>query len=384
MTSDGAPLAGVRVLDLSSTLAAPHCTWLLGCLGADVIKVEPPGGDYSRAIQGGNQFANINRNKRSVIADLRTEDGRAFADELARRTDVLVESFKPGAAQRFGLSYERVREHNPTVVYASVSGFGQDGPYSDRPGYDAVAQAMSGLMAATGDEDGPPVRVGTAPVDYGTGVYTAMAISSALLKRERTGEGSRIDASLLETAMTWMSLAYTHYSVTGELPRRRGTANDAFVPYQVFPVSDGDVFVGVATDPMFQAFCREFGLDDLADDPRFRTIPGRVAHRDEVIARVGGRLLEFTADDTLTRLHRLRIPASQVLTVDRILTDPHVVARGAAVTVDDPTVGPITATPFPVVMTGVSRGAGTPAPTPGQHTDEVRRELGLDAPTRAT
>lgn len=376
MTQDlSPPLAGIRVIDFTSTLAAPHCTWLLSCLGADVIKVEPPHGDYSRAVQAGSLFANVNRNKRSVVADLRTDDGRAFARDLVAASDVVVVAFKPGAAARFGLGAQDAQALNPTVVYASVSGYGMEGPYADRPGYDAVAQAMSGMMAATGDEGGGPVRVGTAPIDYGTGVYTALSIVAALYRRERTGAGSPVEAALLETATSWMSMAYSHYSVAGVMPRRRGTANEGFVPYQVFAARDGEVFVGVATDAMFQDFCAAFDLPGLGADPRLSTIPGRCEHRAEVVAAVAARLAGMEADAILQRLLDLGIPASPVLAVDEVLVDPHVVATGAVQVLQDPRLGPMAVTPYPVRMAGVDRGPGRPAPTVGEHTDEVLAEL---------
>ena len=372
------PLEGVRVADFTQTLAGPHCTWLLSCLGADVVKVEPPGGEYSRGIQDGHLFANTNRNKRSITADLRTEDGVRLARRLAESSQVLVESFKPGTMERFGLSYDTISATNSGIVYASVSGYGQDGPYADRPGYDALAQAMSGMMAATGEETGPPVRVGTAPIDYGTGAYTALAITAALYRRNITGLGAYIDASLLETAMAWMSMTYTRFSLTGQVPERRGSANESFVPYQVFRARDGDVFIGVGTDTMFAKFCESFGLEALGGDPRFRTIGGRCDHRAEVVATVANKMAEFTVAEILERALNAHIPATEVYAVDRILVDPQVIAREAAVVLEDPTLGAMTVTPFPVRMTGVPSTAGTPAPRAGQHNDELLAELGLD------
>lgn len=241
--SSSPPLAGISVLDFTNSLAGPHCTWLLSCLGADVVKVEPPRGDYFRASAQGSTFASANRNKRSIILDLKDPKDQATAFLLASRYDVIVENFKPGTMDRFGLSYGDVRAENPHVVYASLSGFGQDGPFSSQPGYDVIAQALSGMMAATGEEGRGPVRVGTAPIDYGTGAYTALAITAAICRRFATGEGARIDACLSETAMAWMSHHYTRYSMTREEPQRRGTANEAFVPYQMFESKDGAVFV---------------------------------------------------------------------------------------------------------------------------------------------
>jgi crotonobetainyl-CoA:carnitine CoA-transferase CaiB-like acyl-CoA transferase len=362
-------LDGIRVLDFTQTLAGPHCTWLLSCLGADVVKVESPTGDYIRPTQGGALFANVNRNKRSLVLDLRQEAGRHRAFALAARFDVVVESFKPGTMRRFGLSYEDVKAENPRVVYASISGFGQDGPYAARPGYDVIAQARSGLMAATGEPDRPPVRVPSGLIDYGTGAYTALSIVAALHRRSVTGLGCRIDASLLDTAMTWMSYSYTRYALTGESLGRMGSANETFVPYQVFQVRDGDVFVGVATDAMFQAFCAEFGLADLAADPSLATIAGRCEHRERVVAATAKALAPLPAAEVVSRLLRIDIPVTEILDIGAVLRDEHVLARGSVTTVRDPRLGEIVVTPFPVRMDGPFP-PDRPAPTLGQHNSD--------------
>jgi crotonobetainyl-CoA:carnitine CoA-transferase CaiB-like acyl-CoA transferase len=372
-----APLAGVRVLDFTHSLSGPFCTWLLSCLGADVVKVEPPGGEYIRASNSGTIFASTNRNKRSVTIDLRTPQGRDLAYRMVPKFDVIVEAFKPGAMDKFGLSYERVREANPGVVYASISGYGQTGPHADRPGYDVIAQAMSGIMAATGEPGRGPVRVGTAPTDYGTGCYAALAITSALIRRQRTGLGARIDACLLETAIAMMGYSYTNFSVTGERPQRWGSANESFVPYQLFAAADGDVFVGAGTDRMFRDLCAEFGLDELSTDERFADIPGRCRHRDEVISAVAATLRPLPAAEVVRRLVAIGVPTAQVNQVDETIANEQVVARGVIRTLSDPGLGDIAVTAFPVIMDGVPRVAGSPAPAPGEHTAEILDELGL-------
>lgn len=373
----GRPLDGVRVLDFTQTLAGPFCTWLLSCLGADVVKVEPPGGDYLRAVKGGTIFATTNRNKRSVVIDLRTDKGRERAYRMVPEFDVLVESFKPGTMERFGLSYERVREANPSMVYASVSGFGQDGPQAERPGYDVIAQALSGIMAATGEPDRGPARVGTGAIDYSTGIYAALMVTAALARRQRTGEGSRIDACLLETALSLMSHAYTHYSVTGESQVRRGTANETFVPYQVFAVNGGEVFVGVATDTMFQNFCNSFGLENLAADQRLQTIQGRCDHREEIVEKTAEALRELSVDEVVERLVAIGVPTAKVLTVEEAMEHEQVRAREAIVWMDDPSFGKIAVTTFPGRIDGVPREAGRPAPSVGADTTDVFHALGL-------
>jgi crotonobetainyl-CoA:carnitine CoA-transferase CaiB-like acyl-CoA transferase len=373
-----APLAGIRVLDFTLSLSGPYCTWLLASLGADVVKIEPPTGDYIRGSKNGTLFANVNRDKRSVAIDLRQEAGRRLALQMAPHFDVIVESFKPGTMDQFGLGYDQVRQVSPAVIYASISGYGQTGPYAERPGYDVIAQALSGIMAATGESGGGSVRIGTATVDYGTGTYAALAVVAALHRRERTGQGARIDACLLETAIASMSYYYTHYSATGELPQRWGSANESFVPYQMFQVKDGEVFVGVGTDRMFKDFCASFGLTALGEDPRFATIAGRVAARNEVIAAVAEGIRDLSVDEVMSKLVSIKVPTTRVLNVDEAMENEQVRARGIVTEVEDATLGPVKVTTIPLVMDGVPRTGGRPAPRIGEHTKQVLAELGLE------
>ena len=274
---DGAisPLAGVRVLDFTQNLAGPFATQILGDLGADVIKVEPPGGDPARRwgppFVGGNShlFQVVNRNKRGVILDLKTEGGRARALGLAAGSDVVLQALRRGVAERLGIGYEAVRAANPGVIYVSVTSHGPEGPLADDPGYDPLMQARSGLMSVTGDPDGDPARVGTSIVDMGTGMWTAIAVMGALMERERTGRGCHVTASLLDTALAWMSYHMTSYLATGALPQRMGTGLAMIAPYQGFPCTDGSVMIAAGNDVIFRRLCDALELD-LAEDPRLR------------------------------------------------------------------------------------------------------------------
>jgi crotonobetainyl-CoA:carnitine CoA-transferase CaiB-like acyl-CoA transferase len=370
-------LNDIRVLDVSHAAAGPYCGALLAELGAQVVKLESPSGDHFRKVQHGAVHANVNRNKRSVCVDLGTSKGQEIGIELSKRCDVLIESFVPGTIERLGLGYDDVVQHNSSVVYISVSGFGQTGPYCNRPGYDVVAQAMSGLMSVTGEADRPPVRVGTSLIDFGTGLFAAFGAVAALRRRERTGEGCHIDASLLETAIGWMNYWFTDFSITKEAPARRGSGLELFAPYQVFSTEDGEVFVGIATNRFFEAFCREFELDILGD-PRFASNESRCEHREPLAAVVQRRLLRVPTDEILRRLNRIGVPAAPVLEVPEVLEDPHVLDRDVFLSVDG-SGGPMLMPRLPLRFAGEVDRVPEPAPGLGQHTAEVLRELGLSA-----
>ena len=370
-------LDGIRIVDFTQTLAGPHCTWLLSCLGADVIKVEGPTGDYLRPAKHGTVFASANRNKRSIVIDLKTDAGKKMAHRLVAKSDVLVENYRTGTMERLGLSYQVAKKLNPQLVYASISGYGQEGPYASRPGYDPIGQALAGIMSATGSSESGPLRVGTSIIDYSAGMYAALAIVAAIHRKHRYGVGAYLDISLLESAMSFMSQHYTHFSATGERPIRRGTANDTFVPFQVFDVADGSVFVGVGTDRMFQDFCRIFGLDELAADEGLQTIQARHDRIDEVVPIVAEVLKKYSREYVIQALLDAGIPVADVMSVDETMNDPHVLDRGAVCEIDDAELGRIVVTPFPVIIDRQERTGGVSAPTLGQHTDEIIRELDL-------
>lgn len=378
-------LSGVRVLDLSRILAGPFCTMLLADLGAEVIKVEPPGGDDTRQwgppfVEGeSTYFLSVNRNKKSITLNLKHPRGREIALRLAERCDALVENFRPGTLERLGLGYEDVARVNPRIVYCSISGFGQDGPYRNKPGYDLLAQAMGGMMAITGLPGGEPVKAGMSVADLGAGMFAAIAILAALRHRDRTGQGQRIDVSLLDTVIAWHTYHATAFFATGEPPRPLGSAHPSIVPYQALRAADGYVVVAVGNDQLWQRFCCATGLDHLAADPRFGTNAGRVAHREELVRRIEAHLASRPVAYWVEVLEAAGVPVGPILNLDRIYTDPHVLHRQMVVEVDHPTAGPIRLTGIPMMLSATPGEVRLPPPLLGQHTEEVLAGLDYSA-----
>jgi len=378
----GPALAGLRVLDLSRILSGPFATMTLADLGADVVKIEQPGsGDDTRQwgppFQGDQAayFLAVNRNKRSVALDLKSEQGRAAVLELARRADVLVENFRPGTAERLGLGYEQLAEVNPRIVYASISGYGQTGPDAQRPGYDAIAQARSGLMSVTGEPDGPPVRVGVSSTDLTAAMWALVGILAALYERERSGRGQWVDISLLDGQVSWLTYVASGYFATGEVPRRYGSAHPTIAPYQGFATRDGDLMVAVGNDSLWRRFAPILGLEHLLEDPRFVTNPDRVTHRDELIPLVAEVLATRTTGEWIEVLDAAGVPVGPVQTVDEVVHDPQVLARGMVLETEHPTAGPLRMMGCPVRLSATPPALRTPPPLLGEHTDEVLAEL---------
>jgi crotonobetainyl-CoA:carnitine CoA-transferase CaiB-like acyl-CoA transferase len=316
------PLAGLVVADFSRVLAGPYCTMLLADLGADVIKVESPGGDDTRhwvpPVTGdgvSTYFLAINRNKRSVMLDLREEGQRALAQELARRADIFVQNFKPGGLARFGLDYESIRAANPAIIYASISGFGAGGG-KDLPGYDLMVQAMSGLMSLTGAPDGPPYRAGISMFDVMAGLHTAIAILAALHHRSATGEGQHVEASLLASALSGMVNQTSAYVTGGVVPFRMGNSHPSLTPYEPLPAADKELIVTAGNDAQFRKLCEVIGAPELADDPRFAANEGRTANRDELRPLLAQRLASRTAAEWFDDLIAAGVPAGPINTVD--------------------------------------------------------------------
>jgi crotonobetainyl-CoA:carnitine CoA-transferase CaiB-like acyl-CoA transferase len=316
------PLAGLVVADFSRVLAGPYCTMLLADLGADVIKVESPAGDDTRhwvppVTEDGvsTYFLAINRNKRSVVLDLREEGERALAQELARRADIFVQNFKPGGLARFGLDYESVRAANPAIIYASISGFGAGGG-KDLPGYDLMVQAMSGLMSLTGSPDGPPYRAGISMFDVMAGLHTAIAILAALHHRSATGEGQHVEASLLASALSGMVNQTSAYVTGGVVPFRMGNSHPSLTPYEPLPAADKELIVTAGNDAQFRKLCEVIGAPGLADDPRFAANEGRTANRDELRPLLAQRLATRTAAEWFDDLIAAGVPAGPINTVD--------------------------------------------------------------------
>jgi crotonobetainyl-CoA:carnitine CoA-transferase CaiB-like acyl-CoA transferase len=317
------PLSGLLVADFSRVLAGPYCTMLLADLGADVIKVESPAGDDTRTwmppvTEDGTStyFLAINRNKRSVALDLKAEGDRALARELARRADVLVQNFKPGGLARFGLDYDAVSALNPSVIYASISGFGSGGG-RDLPGYDLMVQAMSGLMSLTGDPEGPPYRAGISAFDVMAGLHTAIAILAALNHRNATGEGQHLDASLMASAMSGMVNQTSAYAAGGVVPFRMGNSHPSLFPYEPLPTGDGDLIVTAGNDAQFRKLCEVLGAPELPDDPRFANNPGRTANRDALRPLLARKLAARSAAEWFDELIAVGVPCGPINTVDK-------------------------------------------------------------------
>ncbi len=379
------PLAGVRVLDLSRVLTGPYCTMMLADLGAEVIKIEAPGsGDDTRAwgppfVDGESAyFLSVNRNKKSLTLNLKHPEGLAIARRLAERSDVAVENFRPGTADRLGLGYEALRAINPAIVYCAVSGFGQDGPYREKPGYDVILQGMGGLMGITGEPDGPPMRVGVAVADIGAGMFAAYAIVAALYERERTGQGQYIDVSMLDCQVAWMTYMAGYYFATGEPPARMGAAHPTIVPYQAFKAQDGYFNVAVGNDAMWLRFCPAIGHPELAGDPRYRTNADRVRHRDELVPFLAEVFAARPAREWIAALEAAGVPAGPIYDLRQVFEDPQVNHRGMRVTLEHARAGPISVTGVPVKFSRTPGAVTSPPPLLGQHTEAILAELGYD------
>jgi glutaryl-CoA transferase len=380
------PLNGIRVVDLTRFMAGPFATAMLGDYGADILKIEPPGeGDGARAwgppFAGGESiyFLSVNRNKRSLTLNLRHPEGVALFLRLVDRADVVVENFTPGAMNRLGIGGDMLRARNPRLVYCAISGFGQTGPYRDRPAFDLILQGMGGVMATTGEESGAPVRVGVPIADIAGGMYAAFAVALALLARDRTGAGQSLDVSMLDTQISWLSYYIGIYLASGEVPPRRGSAHATVVPYQAFACADGRyITLGTANDRLFRRFC-EVAKVDLAGDPRFQTNPERIRHRSDLIPLLETLFRTRSAQAWLDALNAAGVPCGPISTVDQIAQDPQVRAREMLVEVDHPSAGRITVPGLPVKCSSTPGSIRRPPPRLGEHTAEVLAELGVPA-----
>ncbi|MBL8165776.1 MAG: CoA transferase [Anaerolineae bacterium] len=390
-TAGGGALAGVRVLDFTRVLAGPFCTMLLGDMGADVIKIENPnGGDESREwgppwigegdLRLSAYYASVNRNKRSLTLNLKKAEGRELARALAAQSHVVVENFKAGGMAEFGLGYDELRALNPALVLCSITGFGQYGPYRERPGYDYVVQAMSGLMSITGPVNGEPYKVGVAVSDVFTGLFAHSAILAALRHAERTGEGQHIDIALLDSQIAALVNVASNYLLSGRNPQRMGNEHPNIVPYQAFSAADQDFILAVGNDRQFRQLCELIGQPALAQDIRFATNPSRVKYRTELAGLLQAQFRERRANEWVEALLAMGIPAGPINTIADILNDPHTEARGLLHQVTLPggealrLVGPA------AQLSGTPAQVRLPPPALGQHTEALLNELlGLDA-----
>jgi crotonobetainyl-CoA:carnitine CoA-transferase CaiB-like acyl-CoA transferase len=386
-------LAGLRVLDLSRILAGPWCTQLLADFGAEVVKVEKPGvGDDTRqwgppwfddgTARTAAYFLAANRGKRSVCIDLAHPEGQVLLCELAQRADVLVENFKVGALARHGLDWASLSAHNPRLVYCSITGFGQFGPYAARPGYDAAIQAMGGLMSITGAPDGPPQKVGVAVSDLMTGMYAASAILAALRHRDATGEGQHIDLALFDTQVAWLANQAMNYLVGHEVPGRLGSAHPNIAPYQVLPCAGGHVMLAVGNDAQFRRLCIALGVPELADDARFASNAARVAQRETLIDILTERFAVREPTHWLALLDAAEVPCAPVNDLAQVFADPQIAARGLRRDVLRPDGRPVPQVANPVRFSATPPVPPRAPPDLGEHTADVLRDwLGL-APTR--
>ncbi|HSE92924.1 MAG TPA: CoA transferase [Methylomirabilota bacterium] len=376
-------LDGLRVLDLSRIIAGPYAATLLADLGADVVKLERPGqGDDLRHWRGGGGmspvFAAINRNKRGVAVDLSHPEGARVAFELARHADVVVENFLPGAAERLGLGYGAVSAANPAVVYASVTGFGQTGPYAHRAGYNTIAQGMSGLMGLTGMPGHPPTKVGGSVADLAAAYLTFGGVCAALVTRFRTGKGQHLDVSLLSATLGLLPDPVAHFFAGGGVrPRREGNRNPNLSPAEAFQTKDGLLNVVIMNADQYGRFCAGIGDADLGADPRFATNDGRVANREEFRARVERALNGGTTAEWVERLGRVGVACGPIYELDEVFTDPQVHHLGLVTEVDQPGLGPVRMLGFPYRTTAAPATVRRAAPRLGEHTAEVLEESGL-------
>jgi len=379
------PLDDVFVLDLSRILSGPFCTMSLGDMGATVVKVEPPPrGDDTRLwgppfVNGiSSYFLSINRNKRSIGLNLKAPEGQEVLWKLIDRADVLVENFRPGVLEKLGFGYDAVSKRNPRLVYASISGYGQTGPYKDRPGYDVVAQGESGVVDLTGEPDRQPVKVGASIADIVAGLYAYQGILLALLARHRTGKGQRIDIALLDSLISVLTYQAESYLAPGRSPKRLGTRHPSIVPYETFETKDGFVNVGAANEKQWQNFCRALGFPDLAFDSRFNTMAGRISNYDELRSILGAEMKKYTRAEAFELLAKYELPVGPINTVAEVLEDPHIHAREMVQELTHPEYGPLRYVGIPVKMSDTPGAMQSPPPRFGEHNRDVLKDLGYN------
>ena len=378
------PLEGVRVLDLTSVMAGPYCSMLLGDMGADVIKIESfPDGDTSRAfvpqIRGESYcFTVLNRNKRSLAIDMKSAKGRDIVQQLAKRADIITENFRPGVVKKLGLDYESLRSANPGLVYASMSGFGQTGPYAGRGGYDIIAQGMSGIMMMTGEPGGRPAKVGIAMNDIASGVTALYAILGAYISRLRSGQGQYVETSLLEAGLAWSQWEFGAFFGAGELPAAMGTRHRRAAPYQAYRTSDGYVTVGANNEKLWRAFCEQVcASPHWLSDPRYASNALRVQHADALQADIEAVFISHPTAHWVEALDAAAVPGGPVYSYQQVFDDPHVKARAMVVEMEHPIMGTIKTFGSPVKSSGELVSIRRAAPWLGQHSEEILRSLGI-------
>ncbi|MDM0107724.1 CoA transferase [Variovorax sp. J22R24] len=384
------PLAGVRVLDISQVMAGPYACMLLADLGADVVKIEPPeGGDQTRGAMGfklkGSDsmgFLNMNRNKRSIALDLKTAAGREVLYRMVKDADILVENYRPGVMKRLGIDYETLSKLNPALVYASISGFGQTGPWASRPGFDLMAQAMSGVMSVTGYPDGPPVKAGVPVADIGCALFATYAVLAAHIGAKASGQGQYIDASLFDSAMAFSVWDVSEYWGTGRQPEPLGTSNRMSAPYQAMKASDRYFVMGATNQKLWQKLCTVIERPELTDDPRFATVALRLANRLVLVESLEQSFAARSADEWIEYLLEAGIPAGPILTYPQAFESDHGVHRQMRIEIEHPVEGTIPNIGFAVKLRGTPQQVRRPPPLLAEHTQEILEELGIDLAQR--
>lgn len=382
----GLPLEGLKVLDLSHALAGPFCSTMLADYGAQVIKIEPPGsGDIARAwgtkLPGGetDYFVGLHRNKKGIVLDLKNPEGKETFLRMVERCDVVLENFRAGTLERLGLDYETARKRNPGIVYCSISGFGQDGPYRDRPALDLILQAESGMISATGEVGGRGARAGVSIADLTAGMNAAFAIMVALREKDISGVGQAIDVSMLEGQLSLMGIMIGHYFSTGEVAEPMGTAYKALLPYQTFRTKTRDLALAVGSEKLWREFCPAIGCPELADDPRFITNGDRNKNRPALIDKLQEVFLTASYEEWEACLVKAGIPIGAINNVSQVLEHPQVKARGSIVEMDHPKAGKVKVVGVPIRFSKTPGSVRTPSPSLGEHTEEVLKEvLGMD------
>ncbi|MCA0385182.1 MAG: CoA transferase [Firmicutes bacterium] len=371
------PLQGIKVLDLTRVLAGPYCTMMLGDLGAEVIKVETPTiGDDSRHFgpyQHGESayFMSLNRNKQSITLNLKTDEGKKILKEFVKKVDIIVENYRPGTMEKLGIGYDVLKEINPKIIYAAASGFGHTGPYSLRPAYDGVVQAMGGIMSITGEKDGEPTRVGPSIGDIGAGLFTAIGTLAALNHRNVTGVGQKVDVAMLDCQVAMLENAIARYVVTGEVPRPAGNRHTSIVPFEPFETSNGKIVVAVGNDQIWKRYCQVTGLDALIEDPKFAKNPDRNKNYDELRPLIAEKMMGKTTEEWMKILDDNGVPNGPINYIDAVLEDEQVKAREMIVEVEHPIAGKLKMPGVAIKLSETPGAVVAPAPVLGQHTTEI-------------
>lgn len=375
------PLAGIKIIDLTRILSGPFCTMTLADLGAEVIKIESPQGDDTR--QWGPPFIknesayflSVNRNKKSVVLNLKDPKGKEILLKMVEEADVVVENFRPGTLKKLGIDYDILKQHNRRVILASISGFGQTGPYSKKPGYDVLAQGMGGLMSVTGEPDGTPVKAGYSLADIGAGMWATIGILSALWERERSGQGQWIDVSLLDTMVSWQTYLAGNYFATNNDPKPLGGAHPNIVPYQVFEASDGHFILAVGNDSLWNSLVDVLDVEALRDR-KFKTNPDRVQNRDELISILEEIFKRKTRDEWVDMLESAKIPCGPVNKLSDILNDAHIKEREMVVEMEHPSLGILKMLGVPVKLSRTPGRIKTVPPAQGEHSETILKQMG--------